>query len=184
LGTLYAWQQAQLKAQERFGVDLLGQLRAGAAVGMYHTAGLGTRLAPLPGSEGNNKPGVKLPGLMQVGERQEAMTVLEGVIRQTSIYSTGRGGRLSVFWGDQLFVPSRRPPARATHHADILCRLGGMPDEAAWKVRGLDRYGLLAVNSRGDAAQLERMGPWSASVAGLASAWDPSACPMRYSPGW
>jgi hypothetical protein len=29
----------------------------GKAVAIYHTAGKGTRLAPLPGAENNNKPG-------------------------------------------------------------------------------------------------------------------------------
>ena len=35
-------------------------------VAIYHTAGKGTRLAPLPGAENNNKPGVKLPSLVCV----------------------------------------------------------------------------------------------------------------------
>ncbi len=59
LGTLYAWQKACLYAQEHFQVDLATQLSDGSiSAALYHTAGKGTRLAPLPASENNNKPGV------------------------------------------------------------------------------------------------------------------------------
>ena len=65
LGTLYAYVKARAKAQgerrQRLGRDSCDN---GGSVGMYHTAGKGTRLAPLPGSENNNKPGVKLPSLV------------------------------------------------------------------------------------------------------------------------
>merc|ERR1719159_884315 len=66
LGTLYAFRKACAKGATS-GVDLAQRLRDGAAVAIYHTAGKGTRLAPLPGSENNNKPGVKLPGLLTIG---------------------------------------------------------------------------------------------------------------------
>jgi hypothetical protein len=59
LGTLYAFSKATKLAKEKYGVDLeelLGQSKISAA--LYHTAGKGTRLAPLPASENNNKPGV------------------------------------------------------------------------------------------------------------------------------
>ncbi len=59
LGTLYAYQKACRLAKEKFDVDLdalLIEKKISAA--LYHTAGKGTRLAPLPASENNNKPGV------------------------------------------------------------------------------------------------------------------------------
>lgn len=59
LGTLYAWTKACAYAAEHKGMDLealLGQGEISAA--LYHTAGKGTRMAPLPASENNNKPGV------------------------------------------------------------------------------------------------------------------------------
>ena len=60
LGTLYAWQKACNYAKaHKGGVDLnalLGEGKISAA--LYHTAGKGTRMAPLPASENNNKPGV------------------------------------------------------------------------------------------------------------------------------
>ena len=36
---------------------MLALRHAGKSVAIYHTAGKGTRLAPLPGAENNNKPG-------------------------------------------------------------------------------------------------------------------------------
>ena len=61
LGTLYAWQKAVKYAKEKFGddVDLNKQLLDGSiSASLFHTAGKGTRMAPLPASENNNKPGV------------------------------------------------------------------------------------------------------------------------------
>ena len=57
LGTLYAYVKARAKARANEGGDLDAILASGGSIGMYHTAGKGTRLAPLPGSENNNKPG-------------------------------------------------------------------------------------------------------------------------------
>ena len=48
------------------GADVPAMLQAGKSMAIYHTAGKGTRLAPLPGAENNNKPGVKLPALLKV----------------------------------------------------------------------------------------------------------------------
>jgi hypothetical protein len=59
LGTLYAWTKACGHAKTKFDVDLDALLGEGKiSAGLYHTAGKGTRMAPLPASENNNKPGV------------------------------------------------------------------------------------------------------------------------------
>lgn len=59
LGTLYAFQKAVALAQEKYKVDLSAALdKKEVSVALYHTAGKGTRMAPLPASENNNKPGV------------------------------------------------------------------------------------------------------------------------------
>lgn len=59
LGTLYAFQKACTVAKEKYGADLAQELMEGKiSAALYHTAGKGTRLAPLPASENNNKPGV------------------------------------------------------------------------------------------------------------------------------
>lgn len=59
LGTLYAWQKAVKYAQDKLSVDLNGMLlEKKISAALFHTAGKGTRMAPLPASENNNKPGV------------------------------------------------------------------------------------------------------------------------------
>ena len=59
LGTLYAFRKANLASVEKYGVDLEKELGEGKiSAALFHTAGKGTRLAPLPASENNNKPGV------------------------------------------------------------------------------------------------------------------------------
>ena len=155
LGTLYAFQKACAKAQES-GVDLLAKLKGGAAVAIYHTAGKGTRMAPLPGAENNNKPGVKLSALVKVGGEQRPLTILEAVVRQTSSYARVRRGRCSVFWGDQVFVPSCGVQ-QTDKAADILAALRPMPSKEEWEAEGLHQYGLIAVADDGSAMQLEKV---------------------------
>lgn len=59
LGTLYAYMKATKLAKEKFGIELDTELKAkNISAALFHTAGKGTRLAPLPASENNNKPGV------------------------------------------------------------------------------------------------------------------------------
>jgi hypothetical protein len=73
------------------------------------------------------------------------------------IYAASRKGRLSVFWGDQVFIPSASPTYTPQHHADILCTLGPMPDAETWTAKGLDKYGLIAVGASGESAQVEKV---------------------------
>jgi hypothetical protein len=45
----------------------------------------------------------------QEGEAEEEtvlLTILESVIIQTSLYALRSKGRLAVYWGDQVFVPT------------------------------------------------------------------------------
>lgn len=156
LGTLYAFQKAAAKRAAMGGPGLAKAMRDGCSVAIYHTAGKGTRMAPLPGAENNNKPGVKLPGLLTCGDALVPITVLEAVLRQTSSYASVRGGRCSVFWGDQIFVPSCGIRA-CDAPADILAALRPMPTEQQWKDEELHQYGLIAVDPRGAATQLEKV---------------------------
>jgi hypothetical protein len=48
----------------------------------------GTRLAPLPGAENNNKPGVKLPSLVDVSGVQKELTILEARAYTRSLFSS------------------------------------------------------------------------------------------------
>jgi len=77
--------------------------------------------------------------------KYRSISVLESVIRQTGLYA--RPGRLSVFWGDQVFLPTAPFQVPPTHHADILCTLLGdtAPSPAEWTAQGLDKYGVIAV---------------------------------------
>jgi len=158
LGTLYAYQNAAKLAKYLYKIDLDEGLRSGKmSAALYHTAGKGTRLAPLPGAENNNKPGVKLPATVKIGDAQCAITILEAVVMQTGCYAQSRPGRLSVFWGDQIFVPTVDVKYTVTHHADILCSLGPMMSEAEWQEKGMDKYGLIAAGEKGEAAQVEKV---------------------------
>ena len=58
----------------------------------------------------------------------------------------------------QVFVPSVPATYDPTHHADILAALGPMPSEAEWQEKGLDKYGLVVVNTEGNAAQVRTRG--------------------------
>jgi len=163
LGTLYAYQKANRLGKELHNIDLdrlLSSKEISAA--LYHTAGKGTRLAPLPASENNNKPGVKLPYCHKLENGNYApITVLEAVVKQTGIYASSRRGRLSVFWGDQVFIPSAPFQYTPSHHIDIMCTLLGTeaPTAEEWAAEGLEKYGVIAV-SKGkskDAAQVEKV---------------------------
>eukprot|EP01035_Chromulina_nebulosa_P018919 gene18919-24723_t len=134
LGTLYAYVKATKIVKEQFGVDVDAEIKAGkVSVGLFHTAGKGTRLAPLPGAENNNKPGVKLPANILIDGKLVPITILEAVIKQTGCYAKSRKGRLSVFWGDQIFIPTVPVEYKVSHHVDILCSLGPLPTEEEWK---------------------------------------------------
>ena len=157
LGTLYAYMKARDKAAAD-NHDLDAFLASGHTVGIFHTAGKGTRMAPLPGAENNNKPGVKLPSLVETAPGKfSELTILEAVIRQTGCYAPKRKGRCSVFWGDQIFIPSVGHLESGAHHADILAKLGPMPSEEEWILKGLDKYGLISVNKHDEAAQIEKV---------------------------
>jgi hypothetical protein len=69
LGTLYAWTKACAYAKRhKNNVDLEALLKEGTiSASLYHTAGKGTRMAPLPASENNNKPGVVCTTVSFVG---------------------------------------------------------------------------------------------------------------------
>jgi hypothetical protein len=92
------------------------------------------------------------------------MTVLEAVVQQSGIYAPSRKGRLSVFWGDQVFLPSVDFKYTPTHHVDIMCTLLGdtAPTAEEWTAQGLEKYGVIAVLKGKDggvaeAAQVEKV---------------------------
>jgi hypothetical protein len=150
LGTLYAWKKT------RETLDLDSVLLGGGSVAMYHTAGKGTRMAPLPAAEANNKSAIKLPRLINVAGRKTFLTVLEAVIFQTGIFAASRPGRLCVFWGDQVFIPSKAPDFSGVHHAELLDIRSEIPsDESSWK-KDWQCYGLVIPSANGEALQREK----------------------------
>jgi len=102
LGTLYAFQKAN---KEMFLKELLQQK---GTVAIYHAAGHGKRMAPLCGTEVNNKPGIKLPKMVKIEDKETPLTVLEAAIFSTQIFARSREGRICVFWGDQVFIPAQK----------------------------------------------------------------------------
>ena len=150
LGTLYAWN----KANTIF--DLNRMLETGGTVAMYHTAGKGTRMAPIPAAEANNKSAIKLPRLIEILGLKIPFTILEAVIFQTGIFAASRPGRLCVFWGDQVFIPSKKVEFAGSYHAEILDIRAEIPsDEDFWK-RDWQSYGLIIPTESGEALQREK----------------------------
>lgn len=154
LGSFYAYQKAREKAYVNYKVDIFQRQREGASVALYHTAGEGKRLYPLIASEYGNKGAIKLPSTIK--GHDEPLTLLEAVIKQTSIYAPARKGRFSVFWADQLFIPSNSPDYLPRHHADIFVKLMPMPTEEEWIQKELSRYRMIAINKEGHAQHIDK----------------------------
>ena len=147
LGTLYAWHKAQRYE------DVQSILEGGGSVAMYHTAGKGTRMAPLPASEANNKSAIKLPRVIETDTGKRILTVLEAVIFQTGIFARSRRNRLCVFWGDQVFIPSKSVDFEDKYHAEILDIRSEIPSDADTWAREWQSYGLIIP---GDDGALQR----------------------------
>lgn len=167
LGTLYAWTKADALHRTHFGKSLMEELKDGKSIAMYHIAGLGTRMAPLPGAEGSSKSGIKLPRLITLHDESVPITIMEAVILQTGPFARSRGGRLSVWWGDQVFIPCIFD-SPGTHHAEILAK-------PVVFNRDIENYGLLFFGEHGDARQREKM-PFEAVRAYLAEEGKSEEC--------
>jgi hypothetical protein len=99
LGTLNAFNLADRKE------SLKEMLKKGKSIAIYHTAGKGKRMAPLCGTEKNNKPAIKVPKSIAIDGKNKLFSSLEAAIYSTQIFAETRGGRISVFWGDQIIIP-------------------------------------------------------------------------------
>lgn len=85
------------------------------------------------------------------------MTILDAVIKQTAPFAQSRKGRLSVFWGDQVFIPSNLCSYKPMHHIDILVKLeAGVPTLEEWQEEEWGNYGLVGTKIDGDAQVLEK----------------------------
>lgn len=144
-GTLYAFSEANRRHEAEFGATLFQELERGKCIAIYHTAGKGTRLAPLSLAEYNNKPGVELPAFTPNDPDLVPLTALEMVIKQTAPLSHYHHGRVLVFWSDQLFIPSA-PLQGPKNHVEIFAKHIDPPSKEEWDRRDLSQYGLIAFN--------------------------------------
>ena len=62
-----------------------------------------------------------------------------------------------MFWGDQIFIPTVGYQDSGAHHADILALLGPFPKKDEWMLKGLEKYGLIALNKNNEATQVEKV---------------------------
>jgi hypothetical protein len=153
LGTLYAYHKAQEKSKYMYRSDLYEMQRNGASIAIYHTAGQGKRMYPVTASEFNDKSSIKLPGV--IDHRQ--ITILEAVIAQTSRFFDQRKGRLHVFWGDQIFIPSKNHSRAGDYHIEIIGKQNPFPSPAEWDKLGLANYGLLSIGNNNETKLLEKL---------------------------
>jgi len=140
LGTLHAFKKANKEGR------LEKALRKGKKVAIYHTAGKGKRLAPIIFSEGGNKSAVKLPKILK---GKELFTILDVVIFQTQIFAKTRPGRLCVFWGDQIIIPSGNFGFEAGGEAEIFGIRKEVPvQQNIWEMEW-QHYGILVGGEAG-----------------------------------
>lgn len=106
-------------------------------IGIYHTAGKGTRIAPLSLAEGSNKGGILLPH----GEKG-AITLLEAVVRQTAPYCQKAQQSVYVFWSDQLFFSDLNKVSFVDHEVSIYTIPVEINNQQDWERQNLDHYGI------------------------------------------
>lgn len=152
LGTLYALQ----KASELLSQDLIELLRNGTAIALYHCAGEGQRLYPISASEHNNKAALKLPGVITCDKKEIPITLLEAILKQTEAYVSSNPGRLSVFWGDQLFFPTVKPQVKNHAAIELYVKPLKFPTRRDWDSHHLEKYGLVVFGMEGQGLLLEK----------------------------
>lgn len=148
LGTLHAFQKADKENR------LIKALENGKRVAIYHTAGQGKRMAPLTFSEGGNKPAIKLPKVLAKGE---LFTILDAVIFQTQAFAKSRPGRLCVFWGDQIVIPSENLDFGGVCHGEIFGIRKEIPRRVNVWQREWQHYGILALDGSMTFLQREKL---------------------------
>ncbi|MGB2600641.1 MAG: hypothetical protein WBD12_01350, partial [Candidatus Omnitrophota bacterium] len=162
MGTLNGFVQAARKARElglinvpadATSAQLINALLAyskGKTSFMFHTAGKGTRTAPLPGAEVNSKPNIKLPKMVRVAGEEQPLTILEAVLMETNIYAPSRVNRLGVFWGDQVVINENDIAFGGKHHIEIFGQLVPLDPD-------IQAYGVLIPSEEGDCKQREKL---------------------------
>lgn len=106
-------------------------------IGIYHTAGKGTRIAPLSLAEGSNKGGILLPH-----GKKGAITLLEAVVRQTAPYCQKTKQSIYVFWSDQLFFSDLNDVTFIEQEVSIYTIPVEIENQEDWDRQNLDHYGI------------------------------------------
>jgi hypothetical protein len=114
----------------------------GSSVAIYHTVGRGQRLYPLTASENFNKSALKIPS----GLSDKTISVLEAIILQSQLLLPFRKKRLSVFWGDQIFLPNPAVNSNVDSAIDLYVKAMGMPSKEQWEYNNLGQYGFIALS--------------------------------------
>lgn len=157
LGTLYAWEKANSELLRLRNIDLAQELKAGKKIAIYHTTGHGKRMAPLSLSEGGEKAAIRLPRFIDVNNKKDFLTILEAVIFSSQIFAPSRGGRLTVFWGDQIVIPARGPELEGEVCAEIFCQKHSLPkNEEEWG-KEWQGYGVLILDPKRGVLQREKI---------------------------
>lgn len=120
------------------------------SVFMYHTAGKGTRVAPLPGAEVNSKSNIKLPRMIEVDGKRTVMTILEAALSATSIFAPSRENRLGVFWGDQVIINESDITFEGRHHIEMFGKMVPLDEE-------IKSYGVLIPDEGNCCRQVEKL---------------------------
>ncbi len=154
LGSLLAYQSAREESKEQAGVSwktLMEKIKREkgreATIAIYHTAGFGSRVWPITGSEYGSKSRITMPRYLDKAGSKVPMTLLESTIFQSSIFAKNRPGRILVFWGDQVFVPTvplEELQSPSDSPVEILALVGQFPYEDI-----INKYGLIALESQG-----------------------------------
>jgi len=129
LGTLYAFKKAKILKQK------------GKKIAIYHTSGMGKRMAPISLTEQAGKTAIKLPKLIKINGKKDFLRLLDAVVFSTQIYASTRENRLSVFWGDQIIIPEKDVKLE-DHPIEIFAIKGKIPKtEKQWD-KEFNNYGI------------------------------------------
>lgn len=151
LGTLAAFENVSKE------INLRELLKNKGTIAIYHTAGYGKRMAPLCGTEGNNKPAVKLLKPIKIFGSNNLLNLLEATILSTQIFAPSREGQLCVFWSDQVIIPSRTPKKETKLPVEIFGikkKFSLSPEE--WR-ENWQNYGILIPTTGPSVLQREKL---------------------------
>ncbi len=134
-GTLYAFKKAKILS------------RKGKKIAIYHTSGMGKRMAPISLVEQWGKTAIKLPKLVKINGKKDFLRILDAVVFSTQIYASTRENRLSVFWGDQIVIPEKDVKFEG-YPIEIFAIKGKIPKtEKQWE-KEFNNYGVFFSNGK------------------------------------